>query len=119
MPNNETKQYRWVEWNLEVKYGNEEEYRLMKASMEQILQELDKLVKDPTSETYQYIKYELDIRTRMKDNPFAAGRHKKYGQKEENEVISLRKEGKTLREISKLTNISLGTISTILRNVQK
>lgn len=119
MAEDENKQYRWIEWNGEVRYGSEEEYRLIKASIKQIFQELDKLVKDPDSITYQHIKNELTIRTKIKANPFAAGRHKKYREEEIDRILVLRKEGKTYREISKLTNISLGTISTLFQNVQK
>lgn len=115
----ENKQYRWIEWDGSVRYVGDEEYRLIRASTEQILLELDQLVKDPSSQTYQYIKSELAIRTRIKDNPFAAGRPKKYGQEAADKVHALRKEGKTLREIARLTNMSLGTVSVISRNVQK
>jgi len=95
-----------------------EEYQLMRTSIEEIFQELDKLVSNLNSETYQHIKNELYIRAKIKDNPFAAGRPKKYDQKTRDTVLALRKEGKTIRDISKQTNISLGTVSALLRDVQ-
>lgn len=110
--------YRWVEFDGEVRYVTEEEHRIMTASLDDIFKELDKLVTDSSSISYQFIKRELTLRTKIKANPFFAGRPKKYDQEDKENVIRLRKEGKTIREISKQTGISTGKVSAILNDVQ-
>lgn len=101
----------------ETKTGTEYEFHLVGIPDEALLKEMDDYVIDKTDAHYKYFKSEIRKRMKMTINPFKAGRPPKYTKGELEEVRQLRREGNTIRSISKQTGISVGKISETIRDV--
>lgn len=107
------------EWRFDGKTyaGTKEERDLAFSSIDGIFRILDDMVIDPDADTYKYIKQEISRRIEIAANPFHAGRHRIYDDGDIVRVKQMKQEGKTVRQISKATGISLGQISKITNDV--
>lgn len=107
------------EWRFDGKTysGTEEEQHIAFTPIEGLFRELDSMVIDPDADTYRYIKQEIKRRIEIAINPFHAGRPKIYDDEDIARVKQMKQDGKTVRQISKATGISLGKISTIINDV--
>lgn len=80
-----------------------------------ILEQLDKHIKDPEDEEYKVIRRTLERRLQCREsiNPFGAGAPRTYGDDITEQVVDLRRQGKSYRAIAEDLGIPKSTVERI------